>query len=175
MTEQEQHEHVANVTLEGLEAGDTSIETSAIGSISGRDVTVSLSAVGGVSASGGVRVERAGIGGIFTTGDVELEQAGAGAIFVEGDAHISNGGSQWMLAAGDISVQTGGAAAIVARSVSIKEGWVGIVASPHAEIAEGVHVVLDPKGAAIFGAALGSLLALGIALAMSWRSRWECE
>jgi phage baseplate assembly protein gpV len=175
MIENEQHEHVTKVTLDDLETGDTSVETSAIGSLTGRDVTISVSAVGGVNASGGVRMERSGAAGVLSAGDVELQQAGAGVLLVGGDVAIERGGAQWMLSAGDIAVETGGALAIAARSVSIKEGWVGIVASPHAEIAEGVRVVLDPKGAAIFGAALGSMIALGIALAIRWRSRWVCE
>ncbi|MBN2405064.1 MAG: hypothetical protein JXE06_05735 [Coriobacteriia bacterium] len=175
MTEGERHDKVYNVTIDELEVGDTSIETSAIGSVSGRDVTLSLSAVGGVSASGGARLERAGAGGILAAGDVELEQAGAGVLVVGGDASIATGGAQWMLAAGDVSVATGGALAIAARSVSIQKGWVGIIASPYAEIAEDTRVVFDPRSAAVFGAALGSLFALGVALAIHWRARWISE
>lgn len=175
MSQNPEQEHVASAALEGLEVSDASIETSAIGSVSGRDVTMSMSAVGGVSASGGARIEQGLTGGVLTAGDVELHQAAAGAIIAGGDVEVTQGGSQWLLAAGDVTVGQGGAAAIAARSVSIQKGWVGVVASPHAQIGDGVKVVLDPKGAAIFGAAVGSMIALGIALAIRWRDGGCCE
>jgi len=166
----EEQEHVASTAAESLEVSDASIETSAIGSVTGRDVTTSMSAVGVVSASGGARIEQALAVGVITAGDVELSQAAAVAIVAKGNVEVDKGGSQWLLSAGDVKVGKGGAAAIAAKSVSIQEGWVGIVASPHAEIGDGVNVVIGPRSAVFLGAALGSMIALGIALVVRWRS-----
>lgn len=84
-----------------------------------------------------------------------------------GDATVSQSGVEVVVAGGDVTMDRAGAGVVAARSVSITEGWVGVIASPEARISDGVTVLFGPRqavaAAAAFGAAFAAVFALFLA------------
>lgn len=152
---------------ESIEAGDATITYSAVGGARLHDATVTYSAVGGMTAEGGVSADLVSIGGIAAKGDVTVDRGMAGGVLAGGNVSLGTSVTEGILAAGDVTAETLAAVGVAGRSVSIKQGWVGIVAAPEVSIAEGVRVAFDPRSAAWLGAAFGAVFALVFALARS--------
>jgi hypothetical protein len=142
-----------------------------VGVARGEAVEVSRSAVA-VSASKGPATIRQGFtGAVLAGGDASVAQGYATALATAGDATIKQGAAQWLFAAGDVDVEFGGAVLVAAPRVTMRRGFVGLLAARHAQFEDGAKVLLKPTGAAAFGAALGAAFAIVGAVAFGARSR----
>ncbi len=177
MTDEKPLETLPETIVEGeayarLEAHDVQMRSSAIGSAAVNDLETDMSALGGVSADGSASIDMSAVGGIAAKGDVTVERGLIGGVAAGGNVSLGTGLADAVLAAGDVHAETLGAGAVAARSVTISKGWVGVVASPQANIAEDVKVVLDPKGAAWLGIAFG--VAFGLVYAVTRAFTGSC-
>lgn len=153
------------------ESTDMSVRSGLVGVARGETVDVSRSLVA-LSASKGAVTSRQGmVGALLTGGDASVAQGYATVMAAAGDATVKQAGTQWLFAAGDVDVEYGGALLLTAPRVTMRRGFVGLLAARHAQLEDGAKVLLKPTGAAAFGAALGVAFALVAAVAFGTRSR----
>jgi hypothetical protein len=76
-----------------------------------------------------------------------------------------------MFAAGDVNVEFGGALLVAAPRVTMRRGFVGLLAARHAQLEDGAKVLFQPTGAAALGAAFGMAFAIVAAVAFGGRRR----
>jgi len=160
---------------DSLEADTANLKMSAVASAKVTDLHADMSAMGMVSATNKAKATRSWVGVLASNTAAELEQGYASAVLSAGDSEITQGGAQLVLAGGNIEMDRAGAIIAAGKSVSISQGWVGIIASPDAQIAEGVTVAFGPREAVFFGAAFGAIFAAVIALFWSVSHREEFE
>ena len=75
------------------------------------------------------------------------------------------------LAAGDVSFDKGGCAAVVAPTVRVERGGIGIALARRIEVGEGGRVLLRPGAAAALGIGLGIGFGLAVAVSAAWAGR----
>lgn len=150
--------------LETLEADVAHLTTSAIASAQVTDLTAETSALGMVNATNAASATWSVAGVLASNAEASLSQGSAGIVFAGGNATLSQGGAEVVVAAGDVHMDRSGAGVVAARSVSITQGWVGVIASPEAQVAEGVTVLFGPRQAIAAGAAFGAVFAAVFAL-----------
>jgi len=158
------------VDAEGAE-GMQDVRNGLVGVVRGDNVSVTRSAVGVSTSKATADVKQGVAGTVFAGGDATLAQGYATAITAAGDATVRQSGVQWLLSAGDVDIELGGALAVAAPRVTVRRGFVGLVAARQAQIEDGSRVLLNATGAAAFGAALGAALAIVGAIAFGTRLR----
>ena len=156
-----------------LEADTANLKLSAVATAKVTELNADMSAIGAVSGVDKARATRSAVGVLASNTETELMQGYASMVLSAGDVEITQAGAQLVVAAGDIEMSQGGALIAAGKSVSIKEGWVGIIASPDAQIAEGVKVAFGPREAVIFGAVFGAIC--GAVFALIVGSQYRCE
>ena len=159
--------------FDSLEADTANLKMSAVATAKVTDLHADMSAIGMASAANEAKATRSWVGVLASNTATELQQGYASAVLSAGDSKITQGGAQLVVAGGSIEMDRAGAIIAAGKSVSIGEGWVGIVASPDAQIAEGVKVAFGPREAVFFGAAFGAIFAAVIALFWSLSHRDE--
>lgn len=156
-----------SAAFETLEADAARLSTSAVATANVNDLTAETSALGMVNAANAASATWSVAGVLSSGAEVSLSQGGAGAIFAGGNATVSQGGAEVVVAGGNVTLDRAGAGVVAARSVTISQGWVGVIASPEAHVAEGVTVLFGPRqavaAAAAFGAVFAGVLALFLA------------
>jgi hypothetical protein len=125
---------------------DVDLEGTLLGRLSARDVTLTRSAAGLVAAEGNLSISEGGCGPVLVHGDMAIRNGGCGPVLAGGDVSIEYGGTQWMMSAGKASIGP--------------NGFVGFVASPRVDVAEGGRVLLSTRQALALGAAAGIAWAL---------------
>ena len=145
--------------LNSLEADTVNLKLSAVATAKVTELNADMSAIGAVSGVDKARATRSAVGVLASNTETELMQGYASMVLSAGDVEMSQVGA--LIAAG--------------KSVSIKEGWVGIIASPDAQIAEGVKVAFGPREAVIFGAVFGAICGAVFALIVGSQCRCESE
>ena len=142
-----------------------------VGIARGETVQVSRAAVALSTSKGPATVKQGLVGAALAGGDVSVAQGYATAIAAAGDATVKQGGVQWLMSAGEVDVELGGAAVVLAPRVTMRRGFVGLLAARHAQLEDGAKVLLRPTGAAALGAAFGAAFALVAAVAFAGRRR----
>ncbi len=150
-----------------------SVRTGLVGVARGESVEVTRSAVAVSASKSAANVKQGFTGAVLAGGDAAVSQGYATALIAAGDSTVRQAGAQWLLAAGDVDVEFGGALAVAAPRVTMRRGFVGLLAARQATIEDGSKVLFSGSGAAAFGAALGAAFALvgGIVLATRGRKR----
>lgn len=110
-----------------------------------------------IVAADQVTVRQAGVTAALSSGDMSMIQGGGNLAIAGGNLAVTMGGSNAMLAGGDVSIEQGGAVVMAAKSVSIRQGFVGAVVAADVELNESQVLMSTPQAAA-FGAALGLVL-----------------
>jgi hypothetical protein len=131
---------------DGAEAEDVRVESKLVGSVRGRDVTITTAAAGIVAADGAVSVHNGGCGPVFAKGGMTLTNGGCGPVVASGDVSITNGGTQSILAAGGATIGP--------------RAFVGFVVSPAVTVEDGGRVLFGLREAAVFGAIAGILFGI---------------
>ena len=142
-----------------------------VGVARGETVEVSRSAVGLAASRGPSTIRQGFAGGVLAGGDASVSQGYATAVAAAGDAKVKQGGAQWLLSAGDVDVEFGGAAVVLAPRVTMRRGFVGLLAAREARLEDGARVLLKPTGAAALGAAFGAAFAIVAAVGFIGRRR----
>lgn len=150
------------------EAG-TSVRNGLVGVARGESVEVSRSVAMVATSKGAATFKQGMTGAVLAGGDAAVTQGYATALVAAGDAAVRQSATQWLFAAGDVELSTGGAVVVAAPRVTMRRGFVGLLAARHAQLEDGARVLLKPTGAAAFGAALG--LAFGLAAAVAFGAR----
>lgn len=153
-----------------LEADTANLKLSAVATAKVTELNADMSAIGAVSGVEKARAMRSAVGVLASNTETQLTQGYASMVLSAGDVEITQAGAQLVVAAGDVEMSQAGALIAAGKSVSINEGWVGILASPEAQIAEGVKVAFGPREAVIFGAVFGAVCGAICALVMSFRA-----
>lgn len=112
-----------------------------------------------VVAGDEVHLTQAGSSAIFSGGDVTMAQGGSNFLLSAGGASIEQGGAMTLACLGDVSVEQGGAAIVAARSVDVKQGFVGVALGASVSL-EDCRVVMSPIQAAAAGAGFAVAVAL---------------
>ncbi len=107
-----------------------------------------------IVAADSVTVRQAGVTAALSSGDMSMIQGGGNFAIAGGNLAITMGGSNALLAGGDVSIEQGGALLMGARSVSVRQGFVGAVVAANVELEESRVLLTTPQAAAL-GAALG--------------------
>jgi hypothetical protein len=141
------------------------VERSLAFAVRGETATIKQSGVGVVATTGATDVRQSMAASVLSGGGVSLSQGAATAVVAAGDVEMRQGGAQWVFSAGDVSVEWGGAAVMAAPTVKVERGMVGLVLARHAELGDGVRVILQPRGAAALGAGVGLAVATVMAVA----------
>jgi hypothetical protein len=142
-----------------------------VGVARGEAVEISRSAVVVSASKGAATVKQGFTGAVLAGGDATVAQGYATALAAAGDASVRQAGAQWLFAAGDVNVEYGGAGLIVAPRVTMRRGFVGLLAARNAQLEDGARVMLKPTGAAALGAAFGVAFAVVAAVAFRGRRR----
>lgn len=125
---------------------DADVTRKLVGVVKARDVRLTGSAAGLVTAGGNLSILNGGCGPVLTNGNVTITNGGCGPVIAKGDTSIEKGGTQAIIAAGGARIG--------------RNAFVGVVASPKVTIEDGGRVLLDSPKAIAVGAAVG----LGVAL-----------
>ena len=112
-----------------------------------------------IVAADEVNVRQAGVTAALSSGDLSMTQGGGQIAIAGGNLTITMGGSNAMFAGGDVSIEQGGAMLMAAKSVSVRQGFVGAVVAADVELDESQVLMSTPQAAA-FGAALGLVVLL---------------
>ncbi len=110
-----------------------------------------------VVAADEVTVRQAGVTAALSSGDMSMTQGGGQFAIAGGNLSITMGGSNALLAGGDVDIQQGGALILGARSVSVKQGFVGAVIAGDVKLDESRVLMSTPQAAAL-GAAIGFVI-----------------
>jgi hypothetical protein len=151
--------------------GTQGVRGGLVGVARGDAVEVSRSAVAVAASKGPATMKQSFVGGVLAGGDASVSQGYATAVAAAGDAKVKQGGAQWLLSAGDVDVEFGGAAVVLAPRVTMRRGFVGLLAARDAQLEDGAKVLLKPTGAAALGAAFGAAFAIVAAVAFVGRRR----
>lgn len=147
------------------EARQVVVERALAFAVRGDTATIGRSAVGVVATTGAAEVHQGVAGTVLSGGGASISQGYATALVTAGDAQVRQAGAQWLLTAGDVKMEWGGAAVVAAPTVKVERGVIGLVLSRHAELGDGVRVLLQPRGAAALGAGVGLAVAAVMAVA----------
>ncbi len=163
--------HVSG-TLEGesLQANLSAIATAQVGSLEAVG-----SAVGFANVSGDATVTASATPVVYAKGNVSVRQSYASAVLAGGDMEISQAGAPLIIGK-RLNVSQGGAVAMAAGEAEVTNGFVGILITPKATIAEESRVLIGTKAALIIAAALlggfglvALVMVLGVRRVMTWR------
>ncbi len=110
-----------------------------------------------VVAADNVTMTQAGSSAVFSGGDVSLEQAGSNLLVAGGGVDVQQGGAMTMAVMGDATVEQGGALLLGARSVEVRQGFVGLALGGRVEISDS-QVLLGPAQAVGLGAGFALVL-----------------
>jgi hypothetical protein len=149
----------------------TSVRSGLVGVARGETVEISRGAVAVSASKGAVSLKQGLTGAVIAGGDASVAQGYATALAVAGDATVKQAGAQWLFAAGDVDVEFGGAVLVAAPRVTVRRGFVGLLAAKNAVLEDGAKVLLRPTGAAALGAAFGAAFAIVAAVAFLGRRR----
>lgn len=149
----------------GAEREARTIAGRLVGVARGDALEVSRSAVAVGASRGDLTLKQGVTGAVLAGGDASVSQGYVSALAAAGDATVRQAGAQWVLAAGDVGVEYGGAALVAAPTVTVRRGFVGLLAAREAQLEEGSKVLFRPTGAAALGAAAGAVFAVVAAVA----------
>lgn len=152
------------VAVDSLEAQTASLKQSAVASAKAQELRAEWSVLGVSSAENKAKAVRSCIGVLAANGEAELEQGYASVVLSAGDVEMEQAGAELVVAGGDVSLERAAALVVAGRSVTVANGWVGIVASPEAQIQDGVRVAFGRREAVVFGAVFGAVFAALFAL-----------
>jgi hypothetical protein len=156
-------------SIESLEAEQATLLTCAVGKAAVGSLSCDTSALGYVSVSGDAGLAWSAAGLVTARRGGEVERALVGVVAAGEGIAMTQAGADLILAGGDVTLDRSGAGAVLARSVSITDGWVGIVASGDANIAGDATVLLGPREAVTFAAVLGVVFALVFSAILAFR------
>ena len=128
--------------------------------VAGREVSVAQAGGNLFLARGSLRLTQGGGNLLVAGGDVSIRQGGTQLLLARGGISINEGGAALIGAGGDVSITEGGAAVIAARSVRAERAYVGVALGQDVTVSDDSRVLLAPLQAAIFGGALGLVLAV---------------
>jgi hypothetical protein len=120
---------------------DASVTNSLVGLVKARDVHLTGAAAGFVAADGNFSILNGGCGPVIANGGVTIRNGGCGPMIANGDVSIEYGGTQSILAAGGATIGP--------------RAFVGLVVSPRVTVEDGGKVLITPRQAVLFGAAVG--------------------
>jgi hypothetical protein len=152
------------VAAEALEADAVTLHQSAVASAKANELRADWSALGVASADSKAKASRSWVGVLAANGEAELEQGYASVVLSAGDVEMEQAGAELVIAGGDVTMERAAALAVGGRSVTVTSGWVGIVAAPEAQLAEGVRVAFGRREAIVFGAVFGAVFAALVVL-----------
>ncbi|HEX9019096.1 MAG TPA: hypothetical protein VF806_07905 [Anaerolineaceae bacterium] len=126
----------------------------------GQDINMEQS--GALAVAAGKDMDLAFGGAVFMAvgGDLDVTNGGAQVMVVGGDAQINKGGAQVMIAGGNVELSETGGLLLAGQQVVARNGYYGVVLAQNVTLDGDSKVLLDPKLAAIFGAAFGAVFAL---------------
>ena len=110
-----------------------------------------------VVAADEVSVRQAGVTAALSSGDMTMTQGGGNFAIAGGNLSITMGGSNAIIAGGDVAIEQGGAVVLAAKSVDVRQGFVGVVLAGDVRLEES-RVLMSTGQAAAAGAALGFVL-----------------
>jgi len=125
---------------------DAHVKNSLVGFVKARDVHLTEAAAGFVAAEGNFSILNGGCGPVIANGGVTIRNGGCGPMIANGDVSIEYGGTQSILAAGNATIG--------------RQAFVGLVVSPKITVEDGGKVLMTPRQAVLFGAAVGAVCAL---------------
>ena len=133
------------------------------------------SAVGFANVSGDATLTASATPIVYAKGNVSIRQSYTSAVLAGGDMDISQAGAP-LIVGKKLSVQQGGALVMLSGESAVTNGFVGILLTPQANIAEDSRVLIGTKAALIIAAALlggfglvAVVMVLGVRRVMSWR------
>ena len=133
------------------------------------------SAVGFANVSGDATLTASATPVVYAKGNVSIRQSYTSAVLAGGDMDISQAGAPLIIGK-KLSVQQGGALVMLSGESAVTNGFVGVLLTPQANIAEDSRVLIGTKAALIIAAALlggfgivAVVMALGVRRVMSWR------
>lgn len=156
------------VADEEFEVHTLEVQSSAVGSLKAEEAGVVSSAVGVVSATGDVSIDSSFAGAVLAGGAVDMTQAGSIDVLTKGDVSMHQAGTVVLLSGRDVTIDTGGAGVSMARTTTVRNGWVGFLLSGRTELSDDSRVILDAKAAAVFGLVFGGIMILAFGGLAGW-------
>jgi hypothetical protein len=152
--------------IDDVEGRDVSFDKSAARSVQAETAELKMSAVALLKTeSASLSMSAAGF--TYARDDVNLNWSSANVLAAGSEIHMQYAGAQLVAAGGRIRMSNSLAAALVTRSAHVDRGFIGLLVTGKAELAEGTRVLLRPGGAAAMGAGFaGGLL---LSAAFLWR------
>lgn len=138
---------------------DVSVSLSAIGTVSADTFSATGSAIGVASVDGDAAITASVTPAIMTRGTTTVQQSYASAIIVGGGAETRMHQAAAPLIIGKtVDMSQSGAVALVTGKAHVRQSWVGVVLSPKTKVSEDSRVIVSTSAALIIGVAvLGGL------------------
>lgn len=163
--------HVSgSLESEMLQANLSAIATAQTGSLEAVG-----SAVGFANVTGDATLTASAAPVVYAKGNVTVRQSYTSAVLAGGDMDISQAGAPLIIGK-RLDVQQGGALVMLSGESAVTNGFVGVLLTPKATIAEDSRVLIGTKAALIIAAALlggfglvAVVMVLGVRRVMSWR------
>jgi F0F1-type ATP synthase membrane subunit c/vacuolar-type H+-ATPase subunit K len=159
-------------TASGYHPQDVSVSLSAIGTVSADTFSATGSAIGVASVDGDAAITASLSPAVLTRGTTTVQQSYVSAIIVGGGAETRVHQAATPLIIGkSVDMTQSGTCALVTGEADVKRSWVGVVISPKTTVSDDSRVMVSTTAALIIGAAvLGGLGLVAAAIVFGVRA-----